>query len=694
MSNKKFDPFRKLEELPYMAYVLLAVLCIVVHVLLCTFIPTVSVAVCGLALTGIYLLASLVIHLAVRRRMSLFRLASNASEEQNNGVIYTFRHMLKTPYAVVTEKGKIVTVNVAMENIAGAKSTVFGADITDICGIPLSDLTDHANESMDEESDEEAESIEILADKKAICHIGDRVYHIDCHSLHSKGKQYYLMMFNDITDLFHLNAKNRAEFTAVAYIVIDNLDEIAQYAKVSYQAEASQVDAILKQWAADMGGILREYDRYKYILLLTRHSMLACAKTKFEILDKIREIRLGDDNIPITVSIGMTTLGNDLAEREHEALICLDMALQRGGDQVVMKNEVNTFFFGGRTKSQQKRSGGQSRVIASKLCAMISASTNVLIMGHSNPDFDSIGACVGIASLCMHLGVNAKIVANVESENFKACTGRLIELADYKNMFVNSVEGLEEMEFGTLLIVVDANNFRILEAPEIANNAFNIAIIDHHIKKEEFEHPPKLTYIDPSASSACELVSEILEFSIPVGTLRKEEANVIMAGIMVDTQNFTRTVGTRTFAAALYLRGAGASPEYARTFFEQGLEDYHSEALFGTNAQIYGEQIAITVSEGTGSPHDRVAAAKAADKLLSVKNVNAAFALVVIGESVHISGRSNGKINVQLILEKIGGGGHFDVAGAAIADSDIDAAKATLIAAIDEYLADTAQNSK
>jgi c-di-AMP phosphodiesterase-like protein len=289
----------------------------------------------------------------------------------------------------------------------------------------------------------------------------------------------------------------------------------------------------------------------------------------------------------------------------------------------------------------------------------------------------------------MHLGVNAKIVANVESENFKACTGRLIELADYKNMFVNSVEGLEEMEFGTLLIVVDANNFRILEAPEIANNAFNIAIIDHHIKKEEFEHPPKLTYIDPSASSACELVSEILEFSIPVGTLRKEEANVIMAGIMVDTQNFTRTVGTRTFAAALYLRGAGASPEYARTFFEQGLEDYHSEALFGTNAQIYGEQIAITVSEGTGSPHDRVAAAKAADKLLSVKNVNAAFALVVIGESVHISGRSNGKINVQLILEKMGGGGHFDVAGAVVADSALDAAKEKLIAAIDEYIEET-----
>ena len=351
-----------------------------------------------------------------------------------------------------------------------------------------------------------------------------------------------------------------------------------------------------------------------------------------------------------------------------------------------MKNEVGTFYFGGRTKSQQKRSGGQSRVIASKLCAMITSSTNVVVMGHSNPDFDSIGACVGIAALAMHLGVPVKIVANTQSESFKACTGRLCDLADYRNIFVDAVQGLDQMEFGTLLIIVDANNFRILEAPEISANAFNIAVIDHHIKKEEFENPPKLTYIDPSASSACELISEILEFSIPVGTLRKEEANVIMAGIMVDTQNFTRTVGTRTFAAALYLRSAGASPEYARTFFEQGIDDYHSEALFGTNAEIYKDQIAITASEGTGSQGDRVAAAKAADKLLSVKNVNAAFALVVIGNTVHISGRSNGKINVQIILERIGGGGHFDVAGAALSDSTVVAAKEQLLKAIDEYM--------
>ncbi len=686
MSNKKFDLFRRLEELPSLVYVVIAVVCLAVHVILCTY-TDISVAVCGLTLMIIYIVTAFIIHLAVHKRISLFRIASDASEEQNNGVIYTFRHLLRIPYAVVTDKGKIITVNAAMKHAAGAKATVFNADIKETCDISLEKLMETAATDVDKETgDDELEDIEILKDKSAICEIGNKFYHIDCHPLYSKGKLFYLLVFNDITELRNLSITHRAQHTAVAYIVIDNLDEIAQYAKVSYQAEATQVDTILKNWAKELGGIIREYDRHKYVMLLSRQSLRQCAKTKFEILDSIREIHVGDDSMPITVSMGVTTMGNTLAEREHESLVCLDMALQRGGDQVVMKNETGIFYFGGRTKSQQKRSGGHSRVIATKLCSMISSASNIIVMGHSNPDFDSIGACVGIAALAMHLGVRVNIVTDTESESFKACTGRLTDLADYKNIFVDEVVGLEESEFGTLLVVVDANNFSILEAPEIAENSFKTAVIDHHIKKQEFEHEPQLVYIDPSASSACELVSEILEFSIPVGTLRKEEANVLMAGIMVDTQNFTRTVGTRTFAAALYLRGAGASTEYARTFFEQAFEDYHSEALFATNAEIYDEQIAITTSEGTGSSHDRVAAAKAADKLLAVKNVNAAFALVLMGNTVHISGRSNGKINVQLILEKIGGGGHFDVAGAALSGSGLEEAKSRLIAAINEYM--------
>lgn len=325
---------------------------------------------------------------------------------------------------------------------------------------------------------------------------------------------------------------------------------------------------------------------------------------------------------------------------------------------------------------------------------MISASSNVIVMGHSNPDFDSIGACIGVAALCQHLGVDVKIVTDTQCENFRACTSRLIELSSYKNMFVDGVEGLAQSSFGTLLIVVDANNFSILEAPEIADHAFKTAVIDHHIKKQEFATEPQLSYIDPSASSACELISEILEQVLPAGTLRTEEANILMAGIMVDTKNFTRTVGTRTFAAALYLRGAGASPEYARTFFEEPFEDYRAEALFGSEARIYREQIAITSLEGGTPANSRIAAAKAADRLLTVRQVNAAFALIRVGSMVHVSARSNGSINVQLILEKIGGGGHFDMAGAAIPESGLQEAERQLLCAIDEYFEDISSTNR
>ncbi len=687
MSNRKFDIFKRLEEIPSAVYIILAVACLIMHTVVCAYLK-ISVILSGVIFTSVYLIFALIIRLAVSKKMAFFIRASKHSDEQNNSVISTFRDTLKIPYAVVTDKGKIVTANMAMRSMAGKKSTMFNSDISEICGLTIESILKSVVHFDPESNDEFDEEIDVLHDKAATCQMGTRCFHIECHPLHSEDKLFYMLIFNDITELKTLSMTHRALHTVIAYIAIDNLDEIAQYAKVSYQAEATEADAMLREWVKDMGGILREYDSYKYMLILTRHALLSCVKNKFEILDKIREVRLGDGSIPITVSMGITTVGATLAEREHEALVCFEMALQRGGDQAVLKNEQGTFYFGGRTKSQQKRSGGHSRVIANKLCSMISASPNVLVMGHSNPDFDSIGACVGIAALCNHLGVNVNIVTNLESPSFHACTSRLCEFADYKNIFVDAATGLEKSQFGTLLIIVDTNNFAILEAPEIANGSFNTVVIDHHIKKNEFEYEPQLAYIEHSASSTCELISEILEFSIPLEALRKEEANVIMSGIMVDTQNFTRTVGTRTFAAALYLRGAGASTEYVRTFFEQDFTDYYSEAVFSTNAVIYSNEIAITASDGTGSPGDRVAAAKAADGLLSVKNVNAAFALVRVGDTVHISGRSNGKINVQLILEKIGGGGHFDVAGAALSASGIEGAKQKLTAAIDEYYND------
>ncbi len=688
MSNKKFDLFHRIEELPSRLYIILALVAMVLHIAICHY-TSASVTVTGLVLALLYLVAVSIIYFVTQKQMRLYRIEADASDEQNNGVVRTFRTSVSVPYAVVTPNGKIVTVNEAMRAITNLYDTVFNVEISDVCHRSMEDLLAPSDEVSATLTEEKAHR----SFQKSLVQIGDKKFKVDAHPLHSKGKPYYMLVFHDATELALLSDLYCDRLTAVAYIVLDNLEEIAQYVKVSYQSEARQVETILKNWAEGLGGMIREYDRNKYILLFSNKMLAECIRTKFEILDTIRQIHIGDENLPITISMGVSTTGDVMAQRERDALVALDMALQRGGDQVVLKSESGTFFFGGRTKSQQKRTTGHARIIANRLCSMISNSSNVLVMGHSNPDFDSIGACVGIASLAMHLGVSVKIVADENSENFKACTARLLELPDYQNVFVDGVVGLGESSFGTLLIIVDANNFSILEAPEIAKNSFKTVVIDHHIKKEEFENEPQLSYIDPSASSACELITEILEQALPVGTLRKEEANVMMAGIMVDTKNFTRTVGTRTFAAALYLRGAGASPEYARTFFEEEFENYRAEAQFGSEAWIYRDEIAITSIEGTGSSGDRIAAAKASDKLLSVRNVNAAFALIRIGSTVHISARSNGSINVQLILEKIGGGGHFDMAGAAIANSELEDAKKLLLSAIDAHFADISSKS-
>ncbi len=680
MQKNKNNILKGFEDISSRLYVLLGIIFLAAHIAICAYTeipPTWS----GLGAILLYSIICFVIFIVGSRRLNIYKIEAEASDSQSGSVIAAFRDNVKIPYAIITDSGKVVTVNAAMRNAMPLKESFLNSNISDICGITLDSILRMSAKS---------EGSQVIGNdgffrKSNTVEIGDGHYTVSSYPIKFKGHVYYMVIFEDISELYEIAEKHFSQSPMVAYIVLDNLEEIAQYVKASYRTEANQVDTILKNWAASIGGVIREYDRDKYIMVLSREALHSCEKSKFEILDTIREIKIGDENMPITVSMGIATTGDSLADRERDALVALDTALQRGGDQVVLKKESGLFYFGGKTKSQQKRSRGHSRIIANKLCSMISGSSNVIVMGHSNPDFDSIGACVGIASLANHLGVEAKIVVDQKNDNFKSCTQKLTELNEYKNIFVDGVEGLAFSSFGTLLIVVDANNFAILEAPEIAHNSFKTVVIDHHIKKGEFAHEPDLTYIDPSASSASELITEILEQSLPTGALKKEEANILMSGIMVDTKNFTRTVGTRTFAAALYLRNAGASTEVARTFFEEGFDNYRAEAIFGADTEVYRKQIAITISQGTNPSYDRIAAAKAADKLLTIRDINAAFALVKIGDTVHISARSNGTINVQLILEKIGGGGHFDMAGAAI-EKDLAEVKNMLIVAIDEYL--------
>ena len=583
------------------------------------------------------------------------------------------------PCILTLPSGIIAWCSKGAHDIFDIPTSLLQKNLNEICEITIEELISTIPEGDQTSGDKQGSKEVVINERNYVA----KIYR------HTLGKnQYYLITFTDYTEYAHLLAKTEAEAPVVAHIVLDNLTEIAEYVRVNYRSAANDIEEILKKFANEMHGFIREYNRDKYIMVFAKEKYKECVENKFEILETIRNVRLGDSSVPVTISMGVSLLGDTFEEKERNALSALEFALQRGGDQVAVKTEEDIIFFGGKTKGVQKKSGSYARVFATQLTSYIAKAGNVLIMGHANPDFDAIGSCVGIARLCMFCGLSPRIIMNTASKNFRACTEKLLTIEDYKNVFISPEAGLDMIQSDTLLIIVDANNFNILESSDIANNVANFIVIDHHRKVAEFDIEPLMALIDPSASSASELVTGILEQCLPNDTLYKEEANLLLSGIMVDTKNFVKTTGTKTFSAAMYLRGIGANSEIAETYFHEDFDDFMSEAKFNTNITMYLDRIAITESNGSDPTFDRVAAAKAADRLLTVRGVDASFALVTIGDKIHISARSNGKINVQLILEKMGGGGHFDSAAAAILGTDMKAVLYRLKDAIDAYFAE------
>lgn len=503
----------------------------------------------------------------------------------------------------------------------------------------------------------------------------------------SEGEeQYMLLNFYDVTDRLKAERRYHEERTVVAYAIIDNIEEILQFVQDNYAETSSRVEERLREWMESVGGLFRAYDRNKYLLVFDYIHLEECLKNRFDILDEIRSIRVGD-GMPITISLGVSHLLDcSLAEREAAAQYALDLALQRGGDQVVVRDRSGVSFYGGRTKAGYKRVNIKARVVAGQLLSLIGRAGNVLVMGHRFGDYDSFAACVGLASLALNQGVRVNIVVNRDDPNLAVCFARLLGLPEYRGIFVDKTEAMDLVEGDTLLIVADVNNSGYVESPALMEKAVSVAIIDHHIKTAASGAAWKLEYIDPTASSACELVAEIIEYSTGSRILRPEVAELLLSGILLDTKRFTRNTGTRTFAVAQFLRGAGANPGEAFEFFKTTVDDLEKEARFHRNVLIYRNRIAIAACDGEDvDPSYRLAAAKAADGLLTVKGVTTSFALVRIEDTVYISARSDGTVNVQVILEKFRGGGHFDVAGAQIKHVTVETVVESLREAIDEY---------
>ena len=446
MNNKNFDWLSHIEEIPSRVYVFLAIIVLAIDTSLCAFAHT-DPAITGIISIGAYGLISLTIYFIVRRRLNLYRIESSASEAQNKSVVYSFKNQLKIPYAVVNEQGKIITVNSAFALATKATGMTYNRDISELCSIKFDKLLEFVEaDTLQNESEEFDGNIHLsnISDSQ-IAVIGECKYKVECYPLASKGKIYYMLVFYDITELVEINQRYKNHYAAVGYIVIDNLEEIAQYVRLSYQDQTREAGKLLAEWASEMGGILTEYESNKFLIVFTHEMLSECIRNKFAILGNIHKIEIGDAHIPLTVSMGIATIGETLEDRKHNAMVSLDMALQRGGDQVVLKTPTGIFYFGAKTKTLQKRTKGHAKIIFGKISSLIENSSNVIIMGHRNPDFDCIGACVGMATLIRSIypETDIKIVADMESQNFKVSTERLCMLADYKDIFVDRNEALD-----------------------------------------------------------------------------------------------------------------------------------------------------------------------------------------------------------------------------------------------------------
>ncbi len=572
---------------------------------------------------------------------------------------------MQFPMVICDTTGKIIWRNRAFGSATESIGSVMGAAIDSISSINLEELVEQKTVSVE------------------LC---ERRYEVDPFAFKTDEKTYWLLVFDDCTELDNLAAKIESERSVVGYIQIDNLDDLSQNGKISYHDELNRVSGILRDFAESLNAILREYDRNRYIILMNREGLQRSRATNFDVLDRVRDIRVGDLGLPFTISVGLTDVGETLADREAGAREALSMALARGGDQVTYKSESAMEFFGGNTRPVQKRSSVAAKLRSAELVTRISRAGNILIMGHSGADQDCFGASVGIARLAMYCFVKPYIIVDKSDKNTAAFLEKFSALPEYADVFVDEQEAQDLISSDTLLVVVDVNNIDHMLSSGIAFAVNDALIIDHHRKTDSKDKRDWLAeYIEPSASSASELVAEILEQSIGEGQLLKEEADALLGGILLDTKQFTKSTGTRTFNAAIYLRSAGASIYESASELKSDYGEFKKQSKILSDLIIYKGRFAIAKDESEGKPIDRIAAAKAAESLLSIKGVDAAFALIRIGGETHISARSGAAVSVQLILEKMGGGGHFDSAGAKSQNPLVSVLEA-LKNSIDEYI--------
>jgi len=578
------------------------------------------------------------------------------------------------PVLIIDRNGKICWFNLKFREVIGEEAIIEKVEDV-VANFPIKNLEENMQGMLN--------NLEVSHDNKAY-----NVLYSKLNEEQFVDNAAYILYWVDNTSFRTIKNKYNDERPIALIIQIDNYSEISEKMdKLIRASMIAEIEKILSKYASEMNGFVLKYDSDRFIMLIENKYLEALESKKFAMLEEVKEIKSSGEYF-YTLSIGVGAYAKTIGQLFEYAKGALDISLGRGGDQAVVKRINSVKFYGGKSKAVEKRTKVKARIISFALRQIIDQSSNVIIMGHRIGDMDSLGSSIGLYSMAKSRGKKAYIVLNNVNYALKNLCDRMEkEDPSYMEAIITTEQALRLIDSESVCVVLDTHKGSFTEAPEVLEEVEKIVLIDHHRRGEEYIENAVLDYIEPYASSTCELVSELIQYMEEHIKLTKFEADAMLAGIVVDTNSFIFKTGVRTFEAASFLRRNGADTIEVKELFSEGLDTMKKKTEIIDKAEMKFGDVAISYIEDEAEDNN-VIAAKAADELLTVKDVKASFVLVKNSGYVHISGRSMGQISVQLILELLGGGGHLTMAGAQIQTDSIQVAKEKLYDAIKQYKED------
>lgn len=568
---------------------------------------------------------------------------------------------LEIPYVVMDMQGKLLWVNNAFTELTG-KTKQYHKSVTSVfSGITQEKLPKNEEDEKEFHITYEKRDFRVLV--KAVC-IDELLDRSRMLELQVEGCYIQVLYLFDETELNEYIRKCEDETMVAGLLYLDNYEEVMESIEpVRRSLLAALVERKMNQYFSRFDGMLRRLEKDKYLLVMRRKSLEELKEKRFDILEEVKTVNIGNE-MAVTISIGIGYNAGSYIKNSEYARIAIDLALGRGGDQVVMKDGEHIQYFGGKTQAVEKNTRVKARVKAHALKEFMLSKERVVVMGHKNTDADSFGSAIGIYRAAKTLNKRTHIVLESPNSSVRPLMEGFLNSADYDDdMFINCHEARELVDENTLVVVVDVNRPSYTECEDILHMTKTIVVLDHHRQGSEVIRNAVLAYVEPYASSACEMVAEILQYFADGVRICNIEADSLYAGIMIDTDNFQQKTGVRTFEAAAFLRRCGADVTRVRKLFREDMNDYRAKGETISNAEIFMDCFAISEC-----PHDyvdspTVVGSQAANELLNVVGVKASFVLTEYRGMIYISARAIDEVNVQIIMERMGGGGHLNMAG-------------------------------